>query len=450
MCRRCDKALVETSFAPLKSGPLVKIMTSAMATFVVVVSLRMSMASAFMLSRTGPQVIDAKRRLGPIYLFDFMKQKADDLGELIERKRKEDIETVLKFQEGLRKSRNELLSSILEAIEGKSGEALIQELEEALLLADIGYSTTELILDDVRRASARDEADVKAILRGRLLEVVGPPVPLAFAEEEEGPTVISVIGSNGMGKTTTIGKLAKRLKNRGNKVLVAACDTFRAAAVDQLVEWTRRAEVDIFFDAPESAPSAVAYRALDKALAEDYDVVLVDTSGRLANNVALTEELKKIQRTIGKRVSGAPHETLLVLDASVGRNALDQARIWRDECGVSGIVVTKLDGTSRAGFCVSVKSELDLPVKLVGVGESIDDLRDFNPALFVDSLLDIDADQAEDLTRYFQAQLRNSAVDDSSPSQPTPREPTASSPSSSTRKNKRKRAKRKKSTSRNR
>lgn len=422
---------------------------TTMATFLVMLlSLRIPMPSAFMLSGKGPQLLDARGRLGPIYLFDFVRQKAEDLGELIDRKRQEDIETVLKFQEGLRKSRNELLSSILEAIEGKSGEALIQELEEALLLADIGYNTTELILDDVRRAGARDEADVKAILRGRLLEVVGQPVALAFAEE--GPTVISVIGSNGMGKTTTIGKLAKRLKNRGNTVLVAACDTFRAAAVDQLVEWTRRAEVDIFFDAPESAPSAVAYRALDKALAEDYDVVLVDTSGRLANNFALTEELKKIQRTIGKRINGAPHETLLVLDASVGRNALDQARIWRDECGVSGIVVTKLDGTSRAGFCVSVKSELDLPVKLVGVGESIDDLRDFDPELFVDSLLDVDPDQAEDLTRYFQAQLRISADDSSSPRQPTPREPTASSPSSPTRKKKRKQAKRKKSTSRNR
>mmetsp|Transcript_2422 Transcript_2422/g.8131 ORF Transcript_2422/g.8131 Transcript_2422/m.8131 type:complete len:358 (-) Transcript_2422:194-1267(-) len=210
------------------------------------------------------------------------------------------------------------------------------------------------------------------------------------------PTVIVVMGANGMGKTTTIGKLARRLRVEANQtVLLAACDTFRAAAVDQLRVWADRAEVD-FFAVDESpggkvsSPSAAAFKAMDVALAGNYDVVIVDTSGRLSNNDALTMELNKIKQTIAKKLDGAPHETLLVVDASVGRNAVDQARTWRDDVGVTGLVVTKLDGTSRAGFCVSIVKDLQIPVKLVGVGEALEDLQDFSPDAYVDALLDID------------------------------------------------------------
>jgi len=224
------------------------------------------------------------------------------------------------------------------------------------------------------------------------------------------PTVIMVMGANGMGKTTTIGKLARRLRLEANRtVLLAACDTFRAAAVDQLRVWADRAEVDFFALEQQAgtrrvSPAAVAFQAMDKALAEDYDVVVVDTSGRLSNNEGLTAELVKIKETITSKVQGAPHETLLVVDAAVGRNAVDQARVWRDEVGVTGLVVTKLDGTSRAGFCVGIVQDLQIPVKLVGVGETLDDLQDFNVDAYLDALLDVDPKYARnDLVERFKS-----------------------------------------------
>ncbi|KAJ8614127.1 hypothetical protein CTAYLR_004631 [Chrysophaeum taylorii] len=337
-------------------------------------------------SRSRPEVA--------VYVFDFVKRTTAELGELIERKRLEDLETVARFSAGLEKSRNSLVDQINAALGLGSIEDVVEALEETLLTADIGYATTEAILEEARERGGFSERELKAVMREqlvRVLESAGPPA----LRVDDNITVISVIGSNGMGKTTTIGKLAKRLIDADQRVLVAACDTFRAAAVDQLSEWTLRAGADLYTSSTTNSPSAVAYEAMAKACAENYDVVLVDTSGRLANNVALTEELKKVQRTIGK--FNGPTETLLVLDAAVGRNALDQARIWRDEVGVTGLVVTKLDGTSRAGFCVSVVNDLKIPVKLVGVGETIDDLRDFDATAFVDSLLDIDDNQKLDI-----------------------------------------------------
>lgn len=326
-----------------------------------------------------------KRTATSANLFDMVRQNLEDVADLIEQKKQEDIQTMMQFQTGLGKSRDQFLSSVL-------GLKNTDELEEALLLADLGYDATEAILADVKRYGT--EKELKSIIRNRLLKILDDGGDRALKVAEEGPTVISVIGSNGMGKTTTIGKLANRLKLADKKVLVAACDTFRAAAVDQLAQWTERAEVDLFEGTPGTTqPSAVAFQAMDKALREDYDVVLVDTSGRLSNNQALTEELKKIQRTLTKKIPAAPHETLLVVDAAVGRNAIDQARTWKEQCGVTGVVVTKLDGTSRAGFCVSVVQDLQLPVKLVGLGEQIADLKDFDPSAFVDSLLDVDSKQ---------------------------------------------------------
>lgn len=326
-----------------------------------------------------------KRMATSANLFDMVRQNLEDVADLIEQKKQEDIQTMMQFQAGLGKSRDQFLSSVL-------GLKNTDELEEALLLADLGYDATEAILADVKRYGT--EKELKSIIRNRLLKILDDGGDRALKVAEEGPTVISVIGSNGMGKTTTIGKLANRLKLADKKVLVAACDTFRAAAVDQLAQWTERAEVDLFEGTPGTTqPSAVAFQAMDKALREDYDVVLVDTSGRLSNNQALTEELKKIQRTLTKKIPAAPHETLLVVDAAVGRNAIDQARTWKEQCGVTGVVVTKLDGTSRAGFCVSVVQDLQLPVKLVGLGEQIADLKDFDPSAFVDSLLDVDSKQ---------------------------------------------------------
>jgi fused signal recognition particle receptor len=212
------------------------------------------------------------------------------------------------------------------------------------------------------------------------------------------------MGANGMGKTTTIGKLASRLRNEGNQtVLLAACDTFRAGAVEQLEMWGDRAQVETYSpNEQQKTPSAVLYGALDKTLKENYDVLIVDTSGRLSNNDALTEELAKMKRVIQKRLSvevdedgkavpnmNVPHETLLVIDAAQGRMALDSAKVWNEEIGLTGLVLTKLDGSARGGSVVAVSRELGLPVKLIGIGEKIDDLRDFDPESFVDGLLGI-------------------------------------------------------------
>jgi fused signal recognition particle receptor len=238
------------------------------------------------------------------------------------------------------------------------------------------------------------------------LEVEGfNPQAIRFSKDENIPTVLFVMGANGMGKTTTIGKLASRLKNEGNQtVLLAACDTFRAGAVEQLEMWADRAEVECYSpNEQQKTPSAVLYGALDRATQDKIDVLIVDTSGRLSNNDALTEELAKMKRVIQKRLSvekvdgkevpnmTVPHETLLVIDAAQGRMALDSAKAWDTEIGLTGLVLTKLDGSARGGSVVAVSRELNLPVKLIGVGEKIDDLRDFSPESFIDGLLGIGA-----------------------------------------------------------
>jgi len=336
---------------------------------------------------------------------NIFEQAADAASKFFEERARQDSLALAKFTEGLEKSRQNFLSDLrgIFDVKGASLDQTLEKLEDALLSADIGATTTDQILDDVKAVAQAQgdytEQDVTAILRGRMAEALGPPAPLTSAAA--GPTVILVLGANGMGKTTTIGKLARRLRaETGQKVLLAACDTFRAAAVEQLEEWAARAEVDIVVPDPGiESPAAAAYKACDVALAGDYDVVIVDTSGRLVNNRALTAELDKIRRTLEKKIPGAPHESLLVVDAAVGRNALDQARGWQQDVGVTGLAVTKLDGTARAGFVVSVVQDLGIPVKLVGVGETLDDLRDFEGERFVDALLDVN--DADDLRERF-------------------------------------------------
>lgn len=303
------------------------------------------------------------------------------------------------------------------------------------MMADIGAATTREILSDIRSIARKDKVepeDIKSVLRARMVaslsftndsnfmlspnfpteeetlqydvnsEVVKPEEPLRTQgnkAEKRYPQVLFVIGANGMGKTTTVGKISSRLKrDMGKKVLVAACDTFRAAAVDQLQEWCERSEVDIHIPAEgQKKPAPVLQDALDKAIKEEYDVVIVDTSGRLSNNVALNEELVKLKTVIATKIPNGPQETLLVLDGALGRNAVDQARVWNKEVGVSGLVITKLDGTARGGAVVSIVKELKIPVKLIGVGEAIDDLRDFDAETFVDALLGYNPEEAAKL-----------------------------------------------------
>ena len=335
-----------------------------------------------------------------------------ETGEYVRARNKIDAENLVKLTNGLSRSRDRLLSAISGAIaDGEVDlDARLRTLEEVLLQADIGSSTTSTILADLRSYAKTNQLmemdDILPVLRARLIEALTPRevspgvvTPSGIIYAPTGPTVIFVIGANGMGKTTTIGKIAGRLRNEGNlTVLLGACDTFRAAAVEQLGEWALRANVSIEVPTPEERggnPVPVVSRSIKRAISENFDVVIIDTSGRLSNNFELTQQLQDMKAAIVKEIPSAPHETLLVVDGSLGRNAVEQAAAWRKYVGVTGLAITKLDGTARGGFVVSVVRDLGLPVKFIGVGEKIDDLRDFEPRVFVDALLGNDQVKAK-------------------------------------------------------
>lgn len=371
-------------------------------------------------NNTSPKSSKTTTTIHPtMAVFDFVKKAAQEQRrafeaikegrtlEYIREKAEEDIGKVNKFKDGLVKSRERLARDLERVIDGgvsRDIEEILEELEEVLITADIGVDTVERILEDLKRDVKEEKLvgkeDVRECLKRSLVGVLemGSKGGVAEVEKRDGgeegvdgvkrPVIVMVIGANGMGKTTTIGKLATRLRKDGNKVLLAACDTFRAAAAEQLEEWARRADVDIVVPKKnQKSPAGVLYEALEKGKKNDVDYVIVDTSGRLHTNINLMGELQKMFRVVGKFKEGGPDETLLVVDASIGRNAVAQATTWKREVGVSGLVITKLDGTARAGFVVSVVNELGIPVKLVGVGESVDDLQDFDAKLFVDGLV---------------------------------------------------------------
>jgi len=267
----------------------------------------------------------------------------------------------------------------------KIDAAVLEQIEELLITADVGVQTaTELI----ERLTAAKTADVEAFqhaLRAEILNILSrqaPPAPAAAI----GPRVIMVVGVNGVGKTTTIGKLAARFTREGRSVLIAAADTFRAAAVDQLAIWAERAGAGLIRHKDGSDPAAVAYDAVEAALTRKTDVVIVDTAGRLHTKVNLMEEIKKVKRSIGKRLPEAPHEVLLVLDATTGQNAVAQAQMFHQALGVTGIALTKLDGTAKGGIVVAICQAFDIPLQYIGIGESIEDLQDFDPERFVEAL----------------------------------------------------------------
>ncbi len=268
---------------------------------------------------------------------------------------------------------------------------LFDELEEILITADIGVATTMDLLDDARKKVQRDALSdpivLKEILKEKLCSyITEAEKPAELIMPVDGPFVIMVVGVNGVGKTTTIGKIAKKFKSSGQSVLLVAADTFRAAAVAQLEIWGQRNEVDVVTKAEGTDPSAVAFDAMDQAVAGDYDVVIVDTAGRLHTQVNLMEELKKIKRVMGKRLDGAPHEIMLVLDATTGQNAVSQAKLFNETVGITGLVLTKLDGTAKGGIVANICRELKIPIRFIGIGEQIDDLRDFDANEFIDAL----------------------------------------------------------------
>ncbi|GBE02120.1 signal recognition particle receptor FtsY [bacterium BMS3Bbin06] len=295
-----------------------------------------------------------------------------------------------RLKDGLTKTRQGFIGRVEDVFRGrKIDDATVDEFEEILITSDIGMEATAAIIEDlrsqVRKGAIKDYEGLKGFLREEMLRILGLPQPFVLYQER--PFVVLTVGVNGVGKTTTIGKLASRLTSEGHGVIIAASDTFRAAAIEQLEIWAERSGAQLVRHQSGSDPAAVAFDAVEAAKARGVDVVIVDTAGRLHTKSPLMEELKKIKRVIHRSVPGAPHETLLVVDATTGQNALRQAKVFNDAIGITGIALTKLDGTSRGGIVFAIKKELNIPVRLIGVGEGVEDLRDFIPREFVDALL---------------------------------------------------------------
>lgn len=298
----------------------------------------------------------------------------------------------LKYDKGLEKSRKgfgAMINSLLANFRHVD-EDFFEELEETLIEADVGFETAMKISDELRQEvklrNAKKKNEISDAIIEKLVEIYeneGKEEDNNLHFSSEGPTVFLFVGVNGVGKTTTIGKLAHRYKMEGKKVMLAAADTFRAGAIEQLAEWGRRVGVTVVKKVEKSDPASVVFDAVKKAKEEDYDILLVDTAGRLQNKVNLMKELEKIARVITREIPDAPHEVLLALDATTGQNALTQAKQFKDVTNVTGIVLTKLDGTAKGGIVLAIRNELHLPVKLVGLGEKMDDLRDFSPEEYV-------------------------------------------------------------------
>jgi fused signal recognition particle receptor len=293
-----------------------------------------------------------------------------------------------RLKQGLRRTRDALGGALVRVVRGrKLDEELLEEIEETLLRADVGVATSARLIDQLREAGKRGEVregeQVLPFLKKHLAERLAAGTIVSAPEK---PTVILIVGVNGSGKTTSIAKLAGWLQGQGKKVVLGAGDTFRAAAVQQLTVWSNRLGIEIVKQDTGSDPAAVAFDAADAAVSRGADVLIVDTAGRLHTQEHLMRELEKIRRVLGKRIPGAPHETLLVLDATTGQNALQQARRFHEATPVTGIILAKLDGTARGGAVLSIKDELDLPVKFIGVGEKLGDIEPFDPAAYVEAL----------------------------------------------------------------
>jgi fused signal recognition particle receptor len=294
---------------------------------------------------------------------------------------------------GLKKTRDSFTSGVIRVVSGPTelGPKLWQELEEVLLTADMGMPTMTWVMEElkkrVRESSVVNKEEIIKLLKEILLNTL-EKAQVERVYPLEGPSVVMMIGVNGSGKTTTIGKLAARYKGQGEQVMLAAGDTFRAAATEQLQVWARRIDVPCVFQKSGADPSAVAYDAVQSAVVKKMDRIFVDTAGRLQTNKNLMEELKKIKRVVKKIINEAPHEILLVLDASIGQNSLSQAMLFNEALGVDGIIMTKLDGSAKGGVLFSIARELKLPVRFIGLGEQVDDLQPFDPRSFVEALFD--------------------------------------------------------------
>jgi fused signal recognition particle receptor len=296
-----------------------------------------------------------------------------------------------KFKDGLSKTRNNFSEKVNDLVSRyrKVDEDFFEELEEILIGADVGFDTVMTLIDElkkeVKKKNIQDPKEVQDVIIEKLVAIYesGEQSSTELNIQENELTVILFVGVNGVGKTTTIGKLASKFKNEGKKVLMAAGDTFRAGAIEQLEVWGERVEVDVIKQSAGSDPAAVMFDAIQAAKSRKVDILLCDTAGRLQNKVNLMKELEKVKRVIEREISGAPHEVLLVLDATTGQNAMVQAKTFKEATNVTGIALTKLDGTAKGGIVLAIRNELDIPVKFVGLGEKIDDLQVFDAEKYV-------------------------------------------------------------------
>jgi fused signal recognition particle receptor len=308
-----------------------------------------------------------------------------------------------KFKEGLTKTRDNFSSKVNELVARyrKVDEEFFEELEEILIQADVGFDTVMQLIDElkmeVKRKNIQDSKDIQSVISEKLVEIYkdADETSTEINIQENALTVILFVGVNGVGKTTTIGKLAHKYKSEGKTVLLAAGDTFRAGAIEQLEVWGDRVGVEVIKQAAGSDPAAVMFDAVHSAKARNADILLCDTAGRLQNKVNLMKELEKVKKVIEREVPGAPHEVLLVLDATTGQNALIQAKTFKEATNVSGIVLSKLDGTAKGGIVLAIRNELKIPVKLVGLGEKMDDLQEFDAEKYVYGLFSELIDQEE-------------------------------------------------------
>jgi fused signal recognition particle receptor len=297
-----------------------------------------------------------------------------------------------KFKEGLSKTRDLFVERVEDLIfrHKKIDEEFYEELEEILIGADVGVNTVMKLIEELRaevkKRKIEEAAELKPVLSEKLIGLLRSDADNSLKLAAEGITVILFVGVNGVGKTTSIGKLAHRFKQEGKKVMLAAGDTFRAGAIEQLEVWGQRVGVEVIRQQAGSDPAAVMFDAIQAAKSRGVDILLCDTAGRLQNKVNLMEELNKIYRVIKREIPDAPHEVLLVLDATTGQNALSQAKLFGEKTGVTGLILTKLDGTAKGGIVIAIRQELDIPVKFVGLGEKMDDMQEFDSEQFVHAL----------------------------------------------------------------
>lgn len=303
-----------------------------------------------------------------------------------------------RLKERLTKTRGGLVNNLRRVLTGRAriDDEVFDEIEEILIEADLGVETTLAIIEDMRNLTKEKglekPEDLLQVLKDDLIRSLeAGDHHVEWTVPEGGPHVTLVVGVNGSGKTTTIGKLASKLVKDGKSVLLGAADTFRAAAVEQLTIWSQRTGAPIIKHKDGADPAAVAYDATEAALSRGIDCLIIDTAGRLHTKVNLMEEMKKVQRVVGKRLPGAPHDVLLVLDATTGQNGLQQARVFTEALHVTGIVLTKLDGTAKGGIAVAIQQQLGIPIKFIGVGEAVDDLQPFDPHEFIEALFSQDA-----------------------------------------------------------